>query len=327
MSGHNQEARQFHVLVSHIYEEHYVEELRRLFPAVEFTQLPPTAPWPDRTPTADAMLYAGLRKPDLSALLRHAPRLRWLHTGSAGFDWVMVPEIEAQGIVVTRSADVMSIPIAEFVLAAMLSHAKNLARLAEAQAQHEWILPLHQELHGKEALVVGAGSIGTRVAGLCRAFGMRVVGVNRSGDMVPGFDAVHGAASLDGLLPSAHYVVLTAPGTSETRGMFDSRRFSLMRQGAYLVNVARGSLVVEDALIAALASGRLAGACLDAFAVEPLPADSRLWETEGVLVSPHTSYRTPEIRRRVFEEFAANLGAFMTGAPLKGRMRNPELGY
>ena len=110
-------------------------------------------------------------------------------------------------------------------------------------------------------------------------------------------------------------------------GLLDARRFELMKQGAYLVNVARGTLVVEDALLAALGSGHLAGACLDAYAVEPLPEDSPLWSAENVLISPHTSYRTPEIRGRVFEEFAANLRSRLAGGPLAGLMRNPELGY
>ncbi len=317
----------FEVIISHLYEKHHVERLMADFPAVSFTQLPAAAPWPEVVSRANAMLFAGLKKPGLSALLRAAPQLKWLHTGSAGFDWVMVPEVEAQGIVVTRSLDVMSIPMAEFVLAAMLQHAKNLPKLAAAQARREWTLPLHQELRGKEVLVVGAGSIGTRVAGLCRAFGMRVVGVNRSGGTNAAFDELHSADALDLLLPTADYVVLTAPGTSETQGLLDARRFGLMKQGAYLVNVARGTLVVEDALLAALASGHLAGACLDAYAVEPLPEDSPLWSAENVLISPHTSYRTPEIRGRVFDEFAANLRSHLAGGPLAGLMRNPALGY
>jgi phosphoglycerate dehydrogenase-like enzyme len=317
----------FEVVISHLYERHHVERLIADFPEVSFTQLPAAAPWPEVVSRANAMLFAGLKKPELSALLRGAPQLKWLHTGSAGFDWVLVPEVEAQGIVVTRSLDVMSIPMAEFVLAAMLQHAKNLPKLAAAQARREWTLPLHQELRGKEVLVVGAGSIGTRVAGLCRAFGMRVVGVNRSGGSNAAFDELHTADALDRLLPSADYVVLTAPGTSETQGLLDARRFGLMKQGAYLVNVARGTLVVEDALLAALTSGRLAGACLDAYAVEPLPEDSPLWSAENLFISPHTSYRTPEIRGRVFDEFAANLRSHLAGGPLAGLMRNPTLGY
>lgn len=315
------------VLVSHLYEQHHFDGLVAAFPAVSFTRLPAAAPWPEAVAAAEAMLYAGLKKPDLSALLRGAPNLKWIHTGSAGFDWVTVPEIEEQGITVTRSMDVMSIPIAEFVLAVMLQHAKNLKQLRAAQERHEWTLPLHQELRGKEVLVVGAGSIGTRVAGLCRAFGMRVVGVSRGGAPNQAFDAMHAADALDALLPSADYLVLTAPGTRETAGMFGAERLALVKRGAYLVNVARGSLVVEEALLEALASEHLAGACLDAFVTEPLPADSPLWGAKNVTISPHTSYRTPEIRGRVFEEFAANLRSYLTGGQLTGLMRRPDLGY
>lgn len=315
------------VLISHLYEPKHVERLAGEFPGVRFARLPAAAPWPTHVADADCMLYAGLRQPELSALLREAPRLRWIHTGSAGFDWVMVPEVEERGITVTRSVDAMSIPIAEFVLGAMLRHAKRHPALQAAQARREWMLPMHEELRGKEVLVVGAGSIGARVARLCRAFGMRVIGVSRSGTPSADFDSTHPAGQLDALLGSADYVVLCAPGTPETAGMMDARRFALLKAGAYLINVARGSLVVEEALLAALADGSLAGACLDAFDVEPLPPESPLWSAENVFVSPHTSYRTPEIRGRVVDEFAANLRSFSSGGALRGLMRNKALGY
>ncbi|MBX3141613.1 MAG: D-2-hydroxyacid dehydrogenase [Trueperaceae bacterium] len=315
------------VLVSHIYEQHHFDRLVAEFPALSFTKLPSGEPWPEVVSRATALLFAGLRKPELSNLLRAAPRLEWIHTGSAGFDWVMVPEVEERGIVVTRSMDVMSIPIAEFVLGAMLRNAKNFPALEAAQARREWKPPFHQELRGKEVLVVGAGSIGTRVARLCAAFGMRVVGISRSGQANDAFTAIGTPDVLDVLLPAADYVVLTAPGTPETEGMFDARRLGLMKEGSYLINVARGSLVVEADLLAALASGRLAGACLDAFTVEPLPPDSPLWGADNLFISPHASYRTPEIRARVFDEFSRNLRALLEGRPLAGRMRNKELGY
>lgn len=315
------------VLVSHIYEQHHFDRLVAEFPALGFTKLPAGEPWPEVVSSASALLFAGLRKPELSRLLRAAPRLEWIHTGSAGFDWVMVPEVEERGIVVTRSMDVMSIPIAEFVMGAMLRNAKNFPALEAAQARREWRPPFHQELRGKAVLVVGAGSIGTRVARLCAAFGMRVAGISRSGQANEAFAAVATPDALDAMLPAADYVVLTAPGTPETEGMFDARRFGLMKEGSYLINVARGSLVVEAALLAALASGRLAGACLDAFTVEPLPPDSPLWGIDNLFISPHASYRTPEIRGRVFEEFSSNLRALLEGRPLAGRMRNKELGY
>jgi phosphoglycerate dehydrogenase-like enzyme len=315
------------VLVSHIYERHHFDRLAAEFPHVRFTRLSGEEPWPAVVANASALLFAGLTKPLLSRLLQASPRLEWIQTGSAGFDWVMVPEVEQRGIIVTRSLDVMSIPIAEFVLAAMLRNAKRFVELQAAQARHEWKPPFHQELRAKEVLVVGAGSIGTRVARLCAAFGMRVVGVSRSGLANDAFHSVHVPAALDTLLPTADYVVLTAPGTPETEGMIDARRLGMMKTGSYLINVARGSLVVDADLIAALESGRLAGACLDAFREEPLSADSPLWQVENLFISPHSSYRTPEIRSRVIDEFAANLTAYLEGRPLVGRMRNKELGY
>lgn len=315
------------VLVAHTYEPPRVEQLKAAFPDVDFVHLTPAAPWPEGVEDAEAYLFAGLRKPELNDLLKVAERVSWIHTGSAGFDWVMVPEVDRRGIVVTRSMDVMSIPIAEFVLAAILHHAKRVSALMEAQARRSWEPPMHLELRGKTVLVVGVGSIGRRVARLCQAFGMRVLGVKRDAEPYEAVDEMHPPAALLDLLPQAQFVVLCAPSTPETDGMIGAEQLKAMRRDAYLINVARGSLIHDDALIAALESGEIAGACLDAFDEEPLPADSPLWCAPNLFVSPHASYRTPEIRDRVIAEFSANLRRRMAGQPLVGTMRHTHLGY
>ncbi len=316
-----------HVLVAHTYEPERMEQLRAAFPNVRFERLPGGPPWSDTVRDANAMLFAGLKKPQLDDLLQAAQGIEWIHTGSAGFDWVMVPEVERRGIVVTRSMDVMSIPIAEFVLTAMLHHAKHVPHLMDAQARRSWEPPMHQELRGKTVLIVGVGSIGRRVAGLCRAFGMRTIGIKRDGAEHPSVDLMRTPDQVDEVLPEADHVVLCAPATPETRGMFDARRFALMKESAYLINVARGSLIDDDALHEALRSGTIAGACLDAYDEEPLPEDSPLWTAPNLFASPHASYRTPEIRDRVIEEFSANLRRRMRGEALVGTMRHAALGY
>lgn len=315
------------VLISHLYERQRVDALRERFPAVRFLHLPSAPPWPEGTDEGEALLFAGLRKPELSGLLRAAAAVRWIHTGSAGFDWVEVPEVEERGIVVTRSADVMSIPMAEFAFAAILAHVKNLEALRDSQRRRAWEPPMHAELHGRTLLVVGAGSIGARVAGLARAFGMRVLGIKRDGAPRPGFDAMYRPDRLDEVLPEADVVVLTAPATPETEGMIDAGRLKAMKRDAYLVNIARGALVVEDDLLDALRSGEIAGACLDAFAVEPLPADHPLWSAPNTFISPHASYRSPAIRQRVFEEFSENLERWLASEPLANTKKHPALGY
>ena len=315
------------VLVAHTYEPPRLEQLRAAFPDIDFVHLPPAAPWPEGIEGAEAYLFAGLRKRELNELLVAAGRVSWIHTGSAGFDWVMVPEVERRGIVVTRSMDVMSIPIAEFVLAAMLHHAKRVPALMDAQARRSWEPPMHLELRGKTVLVVGVGSIGRRVAGLCKAFGMEVLGIKRDAAPHENVDEMHPPASLADLLPRAHFVVLCTPSTPETDGMIGAAELRAMRPDGYLINVARGSLLDDDALVAALKAGEIAGACLDAYDEEPLPADSPLWCAPNLFASPHASYRTPEIRDRVIEEFSANLRRRLAGEELVGTMRHAHLGY
>ena len=315
------------VFINHLYEVPHIERLRERFPDTHFVHLPKEAPWPEEIDEGEVLLFAGLKKPQLSALLRAAPKVRWIHTGSAGFDWVAVPEVEERGITISRSADVMSIPMAEFALAAMLNHVKHLPALHDAQRRRSWEPPMHAELHGKTLLIIGAGSIGRRVGGLGRAFGMHVIGVKRDGAPVDGMDEVHPPSALDELLPRADHVVLATPLTPETEGMIDARRLSSMKARAYLVNLARGALIVEDDLVAALEEGVIAGAALDAFTVEPLPPEHRLWDTPNVFISPHASYRTPDIRARVFREFGDNLERYLAGEKVANTMRHPALGY
>lgn len=315
------------VLINHLYESEHIDRLKNRFPAVKFIHLPQDPPWPEDIGKATILLFAGLRKPELSALLRAASNVEWIHTGSAGFDWVQVDEVEQRRITITRSADVMSIPMAEFAMASMLQHAKNLFALHDAQTRKAWEPPMHSELGGNNLLVVGAGAIGQRVAPLARAFGMRVIGIKRSPQPVAGFDAIHGPDELDELLPSTDYLLLTTPLTSETEGMIDRRRLELLPSHAYLINLGRGPLIVESDFIEAMREGVIAGATLDAYTVEPLPDTSPLWTLPNVLVSPHASYRTPNIRARVFKEFGDNLERYLKGDELANTMRHPELGY
>ncbi len=315
------------VLINHLYETEHIERLRHRFPQVNFIHLPQDPPWPPELESAEALLFAGLKKPQLSALLQAARNVTWIHTGSAGFDWVQVPEVEERQITITRSADVMSIPMAEFAMASMLAHAKNMFALRESQSRNAWEPPMHSELGDKHLLVVGAGAIGKRVAPLAKAFGMKVTGIKRSPEPVAGFDEVHAPDRLDELLPQVDYLLLTTPLTPETEGMIDRRRLELLPKHAYLINLGRGALVVENDFVEAMQAGVIAGATLDAYTVEPLPGDSPLWTLPNVLISPHASYRTPNIRARVFKEFGDNLERYLTGETLANTMRHPELGY
>lgn len=314
------------VLVSQLYDPEHTAPLYARFPQVRFVRIVRDEPFPQEAREAKAFLYAWLGKTQLSALLQMAP-LEWIHTGSAGFDWVMVPEIAQRNIVVSRSAEVMHIPMAEFAIGAMLSHYKNFEALKGSQQRHAWEVPMHAELYGKTIGIVGTGAIGKRLAHLCKAFGMHVVGVKRSPEPLENFDEVLPQAALEGLLPRCDIVVLLCPLTPETRHMMAYPQFALMKRSAYFINLARGALTIEEDLVRALQDGLIAGACVDAFETEPLPPESPLWDAPNLMLSPHCSYRTPDIRARVIDEFAHNLQRYLEGKPPLNTMKQPALGY
>lgn len=314
------------VLVAELYGAERIAALQARFPEVAFASVGPQGPVPEGA-RADALLFAGMNKPQLSALLQQAPRLTWIHTGSAGFDWVMVPEVEARGITVTRTAGAMNGPMAEFAMGVILRHAKRFPALEGAQGRAEWAPVMADELDGATLGIVGAGAIGERLAALARPFGMRVVGTKRTPGPVAGFDAVWGPEGLERLLAEADVVVLATPLTPETRGMIGAAELARMRPTAQLLNLARGALVDGDALMAALRGQRLAAAWMDAFETEPLPPESALWSTPNLFVTPHCSYRSVRVRDRVIAEFATNLERRLSGASLANTMREPALGY
>jgi len=301
--------------------------LAEVFPGVRFVVLDEGGAVPSAGRSATGLLRVALTKPALSRALVEAPGVRWVHTSTAGFDWALVPEIAARGIALTRSAASYALPIGEFVLALIAAHAKQLGPLAEAQRARRWATVEPRDLADLTVGVVGAGGIGREVAWRCRALGMRVVATQRTPRPQPEFDAVWPAAALHELLAASDVVVVACPLTPETRGLIDAAALGAMRPDAYLINVARGAIVDTPALLDALRSGRLAGAALDAFEEEPLPADHPLWTAPGVVVTPHTSFKSPRNLDRVIDEFADNLRRFLADEPLLHRLRDAALGY
>lgn len=266
-------------------------------------------------------------RPVLEAVLAAAPRLRWIHTPSAGVEHLLIPQVLERDIIITNSAGVHAIPIAEFVLALMLSHAKGLAHYRAAQAAAHWdraFVP--RELYEQTVLVLGAGGIGQAIAERAAAFGMRVWGARRTPRPTPGFARVVGMDGWRALLPAADYLVIAAPLTPATRGMIDAPAFAAMKPDAYLINIARGAIVVEEALLQALRTGQIAGAALDTFEQEPLPPESPLWALPNVTITPHTTAGSPRMRERQLALFFENLRRFRSGEPLYNRV-DPAAGY
>ncbi len=247
--------------------------------------------------------------------------LRWVHTASAGVDRLTFPALLAADTVITNSRGVFDTPIAEYVLGLVLAMAKDLPTTLAFQREGTWRHRETQRVAGTRAVVVGGGPIGRSTAALLAAVGIDAVLVGRrAGAGMRAFD------ELDGLLPGADWLVLAAPLTPATRGLLGAARIAALPRRARVVNVGRGALVDEDALAAALAAGRLAGAALDVFAAEPLPADSPLWRLPGVVVSPHMSADTHGWRDELLTVFLANLERYRRGAPLRNVV-DKTLGY
>jgi phosphoglycerate dehydrogenase-like enzyme len=261
----------------------------------------------------------------LAAAVRGNPRLRWVQGTAAGTgEQVAAAGLSAdelERVMVTSASGVHVGPLAEFCMLGLLAFTKDLPRLRADRQARRWAHRPVAELRGGTLLILGLGAIGTEVARLARAFGMRTLGVNRRGRSdSPHVDEVHAPDRLDDLLGRADAVVVTMPLTAETRGMLDERAIARIRPGAILVNVGRGGVVDEAAMIQALRSGRLAGAALDVFATEPLPADNPLWDLPNVLISPHTAALSVREDERIVELFEENLRRYLRGEDLLNRV-------
>ncbi len=266
---------------------------------------------------AEALLRAGLSSEGYERVLEMAPRLRWVHTESAGVEQLLNDTIRSRDIVLTNSAGVHAIPIAEWVLYALLAIVKNGRHMLEAQQARRWDTSVAaDELTGKTLTILGIGGIGQAVAKRAAAFDMRVWGVNRSGRPVEGIERLVSTERWHDLLPKTDFLLVTVPLTAKTRHMVDAHAFELLPSSAWVVNVARGAVIDEAAMIAALQNGTVAGAALDTFEEEPLPSDSPLWAMPNVIISPHHSGSSPRTTERVVDLFIENLRRFVHGEEL-----------
>ncbi len=251
-----------------------------------------------------------------------APRLRWVQASMAGAGEVAQKAgLQDTDVVVTTASGVYSGPLAEFAMMALLQHVKDLDRLRRDKAEKRWREAHTDTLYGKTLCIVGMGNIGRAVAARARPFGARVVGVKRAvreDDEAWGYaDALYATRDLRSALREADYVVVTLPGTLETHRLLDAEVISAMKRGAYFVNVGRGKVVDERALIEALQSGHLSGAALDVFEDEPLPEESPMWELSNVIVSPHSTDNIPGLTNELQTElFCENLQRYLDDVPL-----------
>ena len=269
------------------------EAIRKRWPQVRVLHLPNYDGLPQELPDTDIFVGYSLRAEQLTA----ARKLKWIHSTAAGVAQLMYPELRDSGIVVTNPSGIFSVPMAEHTMGLLLALARNFPDsvrqqdLAHWSQQELWDKPQHlTELNGQVLLIVGFGSIGREVAKRARAFDMRVWGVTRSGkgDLAHA-EKILAVEDLHDALPEADFVLIAAPETAETRHLIGAEQIAKMKRGARLINVGRGSLLDEAALVQALKSGVLGGAALDVTRVEPLPAESSLWKTPNLMITPHTS--------------------------------------
>jgi phosphoglycerate dehydrogenase-like enzyme len=282
----------------------------------------------------EVLLRGPLRTANFDRLLARCPKLRWVHSATAGVERVLTPEAASRGIMITNARGVFSEPIAEYTMMMILSVARRLPELFELQRERTWQPLPAREMRQLTVGVVGLGSIGRNVARLALSFGARVIGTRKEPDlrkdftepMPEGMDRILEHDQLSELLAASDFVVLAVPLTPETDKLMNGPRLAQMKPGSWLINVARGRLVDQRALLRALRSGPMEGAILDTIWEEPLPASSPLWDAPGLIITPHTSWSSGRVLDRSVELFCDNLVRFRDGREMLNLV-DPEAGY
>ena len=328
-----------HVLIASYLEAEYVAQIRQVDPRLNVIYAPTLIAAPrypaDHTgapftrSTADETRWRALlaeaeimfdfdytHREDLPDL---APNLRWLQATSAGIGQFVKRMGYCERLpqaVFTTASGVHARPLAEFCMMALLMHYKRLTHILADQRRHHWERYAATDLEGRTLAVVGLGRVGEAVAQMAKGLGMRTLGTRASGTS-DAVDQFYAPDQLHAMLAEADVVVLIVPHTPATDQLIDAAALAQMKPGAYLINIARGAIVDEQALIAALQSGHLGGAALDVFATEPLPVTSPLWDMPNVLVSPHSASTSDRENARITDLFCDNLRRYLAGEPLR----------
>lgn len=297
------------------HQPHWPEAIRATVPGVEVVPCSTLEQAGAAIGDADAAFGTLPRE-----LLARAGRLRWLQAPAAGPPaGYYYPELIEHPVVVTNFREIFNDHLGAHILAFVLAFARGLHVYLPRQLRREWkpgFTPVH--LPEATAVLVGVGGIGAEAARMLAAFGVRVLGVDPRRETAPeGVAELHRPDALDRLLPEADFVIITAPETPETQRLFDRDRLRKLRPSAFLINISRGAIVVLDDLVAALEAGELAGAALDVFEKEPLPADHPLWTMPGVLITPHVGGEGPYLDERRTEILLDNCRRFAAGEPLR----------
>jgi phosphoglycerate dehydrogenase-like enzyme len=253
---------------------------------------------------------------EIERLFKAGTDLKWVTSAATGVDHWPLDILKQRKVVLTNGSGVGAIPISEYVVMGLLAGLKGLPAMVRAQDRHEWLEnpPSMAELHGKRAVVYGYGGIGRAIADRLRPFGVSITGVRRNPGNEAGVIAVEG---WEARLPDTDLLILSVPLTGATSALVGKEQLAALPKGAWVANIARGGLIDQGALIAALKSGHLGGAYLDVTDPEPLPADSELWALPNVIVTPHASWATEHLMERAAEIFVENFDRYLRGADLR----------
>ncbi|UQZ82252.1 Glyoxylate/hydroxypyruvate reductase B [Paenibacillus konkukensis] len=300
------------IICLHTLTGEQAERIRQAAPAWELIHGKDKELWLDHL--QDAEIVVGWNKSAEEVCLKKDSKLRWVQNWGAGVDKLPLGRLADRGAILTNASGVHAFPISETIYAMMLAFTRKLHLSVRHQLHSEWKgTGSLGEIHGKTIGIIGVGAIGEETARLAKAFGMKVLGVRRSGQPSGFVDAMHDLNGLAAVLQESDFVVVTLPLTDETRHMFGKAQFELMKPTAMYINIGRGGTTDTEALIEALRTGVIAGAGLDVFEQEPLPASSPLWQMENVIMTPHNSGSTEQYNERAFEILMRNLQDYLQG--------------
>jgi phosphoglycerate dehydrogenase-like enzyme len=307
-----------HVVSSAKMGAKHQERLRMRFPAIAFTFCSDISEAQERARDADVLITYG---EDLTeSIVRHFSRLRWIHVISAGVELLPFSYLRQNRVRVSNARGIHAVPMGEYAMAVLLQLTRRVHDLYRLQQKKEWDRTIRvSELSGKTVAIIGVGAIGQAIAKRAKAFDVQVWGMNTSGHRVANVDRMFTPDQRELLFSQADYILITLPLTPKTKHFVGERELRWMKPDAVLINMARGRVVDEQALLRALREEWIGGAVLDVFEQEPLPGDHPFWEMENVLITPHLSGRSPHYMTRALDVFQTNLARYQSG---RGSLQN-----
>ncbi|MCL7748215.1 D-2-hydroxyacid dehydrogenase [Halalkalibacter alkaliphilus] len=309
-------------------EDNYVQQLNVILPEWEVIVGRDRSIWEEHI--KDAEIIAGWKAEMKDLLFREDQTpLTWIQTWSAGVNHLPLSELQLRGVHITSANGVHAYPISETIFALMLSLTRKIHTYVKNQQSKTWHHEhMKLEIHRKTIGIIGVGAIGQETAKIAKAFGMHVIGIRHSGQPSPNVDEIYTSSHLNDILPRCDYVVITLPLTTDTQHLFAAEQFKLMKRSAFLINIGRGEIVVEADLLDALENQEIAGAGLDVFEQEPLPEESKLWDHDNVIITPHTAGSTEYYDKRVMDEILIpNLNNYVRHQPFSVNLVDYKKGY